>query len=201
MAFCCFRKRIKLASIVVKVSAKFVNENCGILFLPLILFVIMVIFLVLWILEALGYYSLGTPVHEKEQLPFQHFETSGAIKALGLAHVFQLLWVLFFLVETGDFIVAGAACSWYFQRESPYSESSDRYRKFHIGSVALGSFFLALLGFLKFLYELLTVNISIFSLKKQKKKDVCLLGKNSVGAAASYVLITCLIALILEPIQ
>ena len=65
IAFCCLRKRIKLASIVVKVSARFVNENCGILFLPLILFIVMVIFLILWILEALGYYSLGTPVHEK----------------------------------------------------------------------------------------------------------------------------------------
>ena len=50
IAFCCFRKRVKLASIVVKVSARFVNENCGILLLPFILFWVMVIFVVLWIL-------------------------------------------------------------------------------------------------------------------------------------------------------
>ena len=117
IAFCCFRKKIKLASVVVKVSAQFVAQNCGLLFLPLLLFVFMVIFIILWILEALGYYSLGTPIHEKHQLPFQHFETSGGIKALGLFHVFQLLWVLLFLVATNDFIVCGAACSWYFQRE------------------------------------------------------------------------------------
>lgn len=65
IAFCCFRKRIKLASIVVKVSARFVNENCAILILPLILFVVMVVFVILWIFEALGYYSMGTPIHEK----------------------------------------------------------------------------------------------------------------------------------------
>jgi len=33
----------------------------------------MLAFVILWILEALGYYSLGTPIHEKHQLPFQHF--------------------------------------------------------------------------------------------------------------------------------
>lgn len=73
IAFCCFRKRIKLAATIVKVSSRFVEENCCISILPLILFVVMVIFLVLWILEALGYYSMGVPTHEPKTLPFQHF--------------------------------------------------------------------------------------------------------------------------------
>ena len=77
------------------------------------------------------------------------------MKILGIIHIFQLFWVIWFLVETGDFIVAGAATSWYFTREDPYSESQHRYRNYHIGSVAMGSFFLALLGFIKFMYELL----------------------------------------------
>jgi hypothetical protein len=58
----------------------------------------MLLFIALWVLEALGYYSLGTPVTSTQQLPFQHFETSWKIKALGLTHVFQLFWVMFFLV-------------------------------------------------------------------------------------------------------
>lgn len=52
--------------------------------------------------------------------------------------------------------MAGAATSWYFTREDPYSESQRRYRSFHIGSVAMGSFFMALFGFIRFMYELLT---------------------------------------------
>ena len=155
IAFCCYRRRIKLAATIVKVSARFVNENCAITFLPLILFIVMVIFLALWILEALGYYSMGEPVREEKQLPFQHFKTTGTVQALGVIHIFQLFWAMFFLVETGDFIVAGAATSWYFTREHPYSESQHRYRNFHIGSVALGSFFMALFAFIKFMYELL----------------------------------------------
>lgn len=55
----CFRKRIKLAAIIVQTSARFVKENCTISFLPFALFLVLSAFLVLWIFEALGYYSMG----------------------------------------------------------------------------------------------------------------------------------------------
>lgn len=153
---CCFRKRLALASSIVKVSANFVSSNCGIVFLPLLLFFVMVIFIALWILEALGYYSLGTPKTGTHQYPFQRFDVPQWVFAIGAFHVFYLLWTLFFLIETGSFIVGGAAVSWYYKRDAPYGEASERYRKKHIGSVCLGSFFMALLGFIKFLYELVT---------------------------------------------
>lgn len=156
LGFCCYRRRIKLAATIVKVSARFVKENCAVTVLPLILFVVMFIFIILWIMETLGYYSMGTPTYEEKQLPFQHFTTTTFVKVLGVFHIFQLFWGIFFLVETGDFIVAGAATSWYFERSSPYSESQHRYRNFHIGSVAMGSFFMALFGFIRFMYELLS---------------------------------------------
>jgi len=47
---CCFRKRISLASSIVKISAKFVASNCGIIIIPVLLFVVMVAFIALWIL-------------------------------------------------------------------------------------------------------------------------------------------------------
>lgn len=48
--FICFRKRVSLASSIIKVSAKFVDSELGILLLPLILFVVMLFFVLLWIL-------------------------------------------------------------------------------------------------------------------------------------------------------
>lgn len=63
---------------------------------------------------------------------------------------------MFFLIETSSFLVTGAAASWYYKRDSPYGEASERYRWKHMGSVCFGSFFKALIGFIKFLYELLT---------------------------------------------
>lgn len=63
IGLCCYRKRIRLASIIVQASARFVKENCTISFLPLVLFLILLVYLTLWILQALGFYSMGTPVH------------------------------------------------------------------------------------------------------------------------------------------
>lgn len=132
--------------------------------LPIVLFSLMVIFLAIWILQALGYYSLGVPIQTEKQLPFQHFETTPAIRILAAVHFFYLIWVLFFLVESGDFIISGAACSWYFRRDEPYVQSNSRFLNFHVGSVCMGSFFLALFGFSKFLYELLA---------PEEQKDGC----------------------------
>ena len=116
---CCFRKRLSLASSIVKVSANFVSSNCFIVLLPILLFFVMIIFISLWILEGLGYYSLGNPKTVKHQYLFQHFDVPNWIVGLGVFHVFYLLWNLFFLIETGSFIIGGAACSWYYKRTDP----------------------------------------------------------------------------------
>lgn len=94
----CYRKRIRLAAVIVQTSAKFVQSNCIISFLPFVLFFILAAFLVLWVFEALGYYSMGEPVTEDKQLPFQHFKSTGFVKAMIPIHIFQLFWVACFLI-------------------------------------------------------------------------------------------------------
>jgi hypothetical protein len=63
---------------------------------------------------------------------------------------------MMFFVQSGDFLVAGTVTSWYFLRDEPYKESLKRYFNFHIGSVCMGSFLIALFGFIKFLNEILS---------------------------------------------
>lgn len=69
----CIRRRLALASIVIKVAANFISNNFLIVFLPVGLFVITILYLALWILQALGFYSLGAPTTSEHQYPFQHF--------------------------------------------------------------------------------------------------------------------------------
>ena len=156
IVMCCFRKRLSLASKIVEVSAVFVAENCGIVLVPFLLFIVTFLFIALWIVEAFGFYSLGTPSHQPFQYPYKHFEVGNQIVALGIVHIFYLFWGIFFLIETSSFLITGTAASWYYRRDSPYGETSERYRSKHMGSVCLGSFFKALIGFIKFMYELLT---------------------------------------------
>lgn len=72
----CFRDRIQLASSIVKVSTRFVNENCPVMLLQIAIFIVMCIFVVVWFFEALGFYSMGEPSYEEHSLPFQHFQTT-----------------------------------------------------------------------------------------------------------------------------
>lgn len=123
--------------------------------LPIVLFVILVIYLSLWVLQALGFYSLGTPNTSQHQYPFQHFNTTDSIKLLFGFHIFHLVWVLLFFIETSNFIIGGTAVSWYYKSERPYPEASERYLKKHIGSVCAGSFMLALLGVVRMAYHIL----------------------------------------------
>jgi hypothetical protein len=57
----CFRDRLQLASSIVRVSTRFVNENCPVMLLQIGIFVVMDIFIVLWFFEAMGFYSMGEP--------------------------------------------------------------------------------------------------------------------------------------------
>lgn len=119
--FCCFKSRIDLASKIIEVSAVFVAKNCYIVLIPLIMFIVTLLFLALWVLEALGYYSLGTPTKNKQSYPYQHFDMSKSIYALLALHIFYVLWVVFFLIHTSNFLINGTACSWYFKSEHPYA--------------------------------------------------------------------------------
>ena len=96
---CCYRSRISLAAKITEVAAVFVAKKCLIVLVPFLMFAVTLFFVVLWVLEALGYYSLGAPVHCTHCYPFQHFNLSNWIYVLLVVHVFYLLWGIFFLVS------------------------------------------------------------------------------------------------------
>ena len=53
--------------------------------------------------------------------------------------------------------MVGAAISWYFQSETPYSDSRNRYVCYHMGSVVMGAFLTVLFGLLKEIYDMMMV--------------------------------------------
>lgn len=50
VVFCCFRSKLGLAAKIVEVAAVFVGQNCGIVLVPFILFIVTILFVALWIL-------------------------------------------------------------------------------------------------------------------------------------------------------
>lgn len=108
---CCYRSRISLAAKITEVSSKFVANYCLITVVPLVMFLITLALLALWVVEALGYYSLGTPVNcNSKCYPFQHFNLPTSVYILLGVHVFALLWQVFFMIGANGFITCGTAC-------------------------------------------------------------------------------------------
>jgi hypothetical protein len=121
----------------------------------------------------MGLYSLGIPTNQEKQLPFQHFRFTGIVKATISLHIFQLIWVTAFLVETCNFIVSGAITNWYHHQSQPLKLSYVRFLKYHTGSVAVGSFLTSLFGLLRFGYELLSPENPTEAGCKLKCKQFC----------------------------
>ena len=153
---CCYRSRISLAAKITEVAAVFVGQKCLVILVPLIMFGVTLALLVLWVAEALGFYSLGTPTNcTSHCYPFQHFNLSTSVYILLAVHVFYLLWIVFFMISASEFLIGGTATGWYFKQDSPYCDTSRRFLGKHMGSVCAGSFLLALIGFIKLVYTLL----------------------------------------------
>jgi len=98
LATICIRRRLSLAAAIVKVASNFVSKNFYIVLLPMLLFVVTLIYLAFWVLQALGFYSLGTPTKAEHQYPFQHFKVTASIEILFVFHIFSLIWVLLFFI-------------------------------------------------------------------------------------------------------
>ncbi|CAC5407572.1 SLC44A1 [Mytilus coruscus] len=64
-------------------------------------------------------------------------------------HIFGILWVSAFIVACQDMVIAGAIATWFFKRDKsqlgwPVLASIKRLIRYHLGSIAFGSFIIAL---------------------------------------------------------
>lgn len=155
---CCYRRKITLGANIMKASSAFVSSEPWLYLLPVILFILTLIFTTFCIAVSLSVYSLSRPTpNSRTAYPFQHYYLPVHLKMLIGVLVVYFIWGLFFFGETCCFIVAGAATNWYFKLSHPMWLSCKRYLKFHMGSVVLGGFLTMMLGLLKHVYDILTV--------------------------------------------
>mmetsp|Transcript_26387 Transcript_26387/g.59980 ORF Transcript_26387/g.59980 Transcript_26387/m.59980 type:complete len:916 (-) Transcript_26387:201-2948(-) len=73
-----------------------------------------------------------------------------------LYHLFMFLWTSNFTISSSFFIVSGAVASWYWTldkkaglKKHPVLSSTSRYVRYHIGTVAVGSFIIAVVQFIR----------------------------------------------------
>jgi len=118
---------------------------------PLITFVATVLLVIYWLFVAVYLYSAGDVKGDGSGYALELDET---LQYMLLYHFFGLLWGIQFITAFGQLVIAGTISDFYWTRGegsqvSPVLTSMHRAVWYHLGSVAFGSFIIALFEFVR----------------------------------------------------
>lgn len=161
----CMYHKIRVALGVIKTAAQFIRKEFLILFFPLFVAAALVGFYIFWVWAAVYIYSLGEPEADSGSILPTMVRTDNE-KYMFYYHLFALLWINAFILAWGTFVIASAACIWYFTHGHEHSgihpirTSIWRGSFYHLGSLAFGSFILAVIQAVRL--ALAYLNVSFF---------------------------------------
>ncbi|KAK6642070.1 hypothetical protein RUM44_013793 [Polyplax serrata] len=146
------RKRINLLVRLFKEAGKAVRKMPFLLLQPLLSFWVLAVIIGIWVGFTLVIQGSGY-VAEKS-LGNLYYKKTFAMKFARFYNLFALFWVVQFVVGCQHMVIAGAVAKWFFTRNkdelnSPIIHSFSNLVRFHLGSVAFGSFFIALIQMIR----------------------------------------------------
>lgn len=130
------------------------------IFLPIIFFVLCIAWILVWVFLAVFIMSVGDV--KPREAPFQFATTvvwSDQTRYIFLYHLFGGLWVNAFLIGCFQFIIAAACAIWYFSFKSDTGGKGSICMGikwiliYHLGSIAFGSFIIAVVQFIRLIFE------------------------------------------------
>lgn len=132
----------------------------------------------LWVYFAIWIESSGTLTVENNASA--KYVKDATMKVTRWYNLLALFWMTQFVIGCQHMIIAGAVATWFFTRNkgnlnSPVGESFRNLVRYHLGTVALGSFLIAIVQFVRVLFQALEVRFSYNFLEKllnQQKKNL-----------------------------
>ncbi|XP_077464712.1 choline transporter-like protein 1 isoform X2 [Stigmatopora argus] len=143
------RKRVALAIALFHVAGKVFVHLPLLTLQPFITFLVLLIFWIYWVLVLLFLGTSGEAVLNEED-GLTEFRLSGRLEYLAWFHGVGLLWITEFILACQQMTVAGAVVTYYFTRDKkrlpawPIVRAALRLLRYHVGTVAKGSFIITL---------------------------------------------------------
>jgi hypothetical protein len=109
---CC--NTIRRAVGIVKATSNFTKSVPEILAVPVVFFVIALLWMAFWAASAVFIYSIGEPVQRDDGLPVADIKWDKNTRYMFLIHLFGLFWVGAFIIGCSQFIIASCTVQWYF---------------------------------------------------------------------------------------
>lgn len=142
------RKRVALTIALFHVAGKVFIHLPLLVFQPFWTFFALVLFWAYWIMTLLFLGTTGSAVQNEQD--FVEYKISGPLQYMWWYHVVGLIWISEFILACQQMTVAGAVVTYYFTRDkrnlpfTPILASVNRLIRYHLGTVAKGSFIITL---------------------------------------------------------
>jgi len=194
------RSRIQLAIKIMKQATVAISQVKTMLLVPIVKFVMISLFLIYWIATAVTYGSAGEmkPMSEDNQTKVINYlsvpvDTTGfvvswdnSLYGMFFLHCFGLLWYAALFIAIGHFVMAAATSQWYFapvengekKLNGPVGTGFMWAFRYHIGTLAFGSFLVAV-------FETIRIIVEYFSRKAEKQS------KNNSAVKAITCMLRC----------
>ncbi|KAF2885569.1 hypothetical protein ILUMI_20637 [Ignelater luminosus] len=149
------RKRILLVIQLLKEAGKSITAMPLIIFEPLLTFLALAILWTAWIYFMLYIESAGIPTVEGGRIIYkQNF----VMRFTYWYNIFIMLWMVQFVYGCQNMFIAGAVSVWYFTRDKsnlarPVFKNVKNVMKYHLGTISLGSFIIALIQIIRILFR------------------------------------------------
>jgi len=125
---CCYGKALRVAIGVVQAAADFITDTKRILIVPVIGFLIVVVFYTIWIFVAIFVYTIGTIESNGGQGKTVEWEES--TRRIWYYHFFGLFWINAMIDACISFIIIVASATWYFSHGTEIEGSAEVYKGF-----------------------------------------------------------------------
>ena len=160
----CGYNQLKTAIDVIDAAADFLAKTKRIILVPILYFMITMIVFIAWLASLMSVYSMGDVVPsgngqgKKVDIPEADEKK---VFYMACFMFFGLLWIVNFLKAQSSFITMVATSTYYFDSNKDRDGEADvglgfRFAfLFHAGSIALGSFIIALIQFIRVVFAVL----------------------------------------------
>ncbi|XP_076319239.1 choline transporter-like protein 1 [Tachypleus tridentatus] len=151
------RKRIELVSALFKEAGRAVAAMPLLLLQPLLTFITLAAIIVSWFVGYLYIHTAEDATVDPET-DYVTFHLSTFFQLMKWYHLFALFWFTQFVISCQHVIIAGSVAMWFFTRNknrlgTPIATSFYNLVRYHLGSVALGSFLVAILKLIRAIFK------------------------------------------------
>jgi hypothetical protein len=137
------------------------SSNSRIVFMPIMTYAALLPVTALWVVSTTFLMSIGTPSFEEGSYVAK-ITYEAHISYIFWVYLFGFFWVVAFILAVEQFVIGATCCMWYYSNGGDDQSSGGGVSislalgwsvKYHLGSLAMGSFLIAVVTMIRVVFE------------------------------------------------